>query len=103
MPMHKLIVLYKNPPDPAAFRAHYEASHLPLVRRVPGVVEASVSFDVGDGAGGTAAYAAVGETLFVDKAAMLGCFATREGQALIADAAAYEGTEFELIDFPVVA
>lgn len=99
--MHKLIVLYKNPPDFDHFRRHYEGSHLPLVRKVPGVIEARVSFAPGNGQGGASPYAAIGETLFESTEAMLNSLLTPEGQALIADAAHYEGTEFEMIDFAV--
>lgn len=99
--MHKLIVLYRDPPDEAAFRQHYEAVHLPLVRRVPGVIDARASFAPGDGQGGRSRYACIGETLFDSEASMRNSLQTPEGKALIDDAANYAGTRFEMIDFPV--
>jgi uncharacterized protein (TIGR02118 family) len=33
----KLIALYKQPPDPEAFEAAYFGTHLPLLKKVPGL------------------------------------------------------------------
>ena len=35
--MFKLIALYKAPQDPDAFMAHYKDTHVPLVRKIPGL------------------------------------------------------------------
>jgi uncharacterized protein (TIGR02118 family) len=35
--MSKLIALYKQPPDPAAFDQAYFDTHLPLIARLPGL------------------------------------------------------------------
>ncbi len=35
--MSKLIALYKQPTDPAAFDEAYFITHLPLINRVPGI------------------------------------------------------------------
>ncbi len=35
--MFKLIALYKAPQDSAAFMAHYTDTHVPLVRKIPGL------------------------------------------------------------------
>jgi uncharacterized protein (TIGR02118 family) len=35
--MHVLTVLYPMPDDPAAFRAYYEGTHVPLARALPGI------------------------------------------------------------------
>ena len=34
--MHKLLVLYNEPKDPAHFRKYYVETHSPLVSRLPG-------------------------------------------------------------------
>ena len=34
--MHKLVVLYPHPADPAAFESYYRTTHLPLASRLPG-------------------------------------------------------------------
>jgi uncharacterized protein (TIGR02118 family) len=41
--MHKLMALYKIPADEAAFFAHYNAVHLPLVDKIPGLVRTEVT------------------------------------------------------------
>lgn len=38
--MKKLIALYKTPANPEAFMRHYRETHLPLVRRIPGLLRA---------------------------------------------------------------
>ena len=35
--MHILTVLYGHPDDPAAFDAHYEGTHVPLVDKIDGL------------------------------------------------------------------
>ena len=35
--MYRVTVCYGQPTDPAAFDSHYEQTHAPLVRQVPGL------------------------------------------------------------------
>jgi uncharacterized protein (TIGR02118 family) len=44
--MHKMVVLYPMPADPDHFRDYYVTNHLPLVRRLPGLLACRYSFDV---------------------------------------------------------
>ena len=39
----RMIALYKNPPDPAAFDKNYFGTHLPLLAKVPGLERTVVS------------------------------------------------------------
>jgi uncharacterized protein (TIGR02118 family) len=39
----KLIALYKQPPDPAAFDRAYFDTHLPLISKVPGLKKTTIS------------------------------------------------------------
>ncbi len=39
----KLVALYRQPPDPAAFDDAYFKTHLPLVRKVPGLEKTVVT------------------------------------------------------------
>lgn len=41
--MKKLIVQYDLPADPEAFLRHYRQTHLPLVRRIPGLVSCELT------------------------------------------------------------
>jgi uncharacterized protein (TIGR02118 family) len=44
--MHKLLVLYHEPNDPAHFRKYYVETHLPLASKLPGLKASRYSFDV---------------------------------------------------------
>lgn len=41
--MAKLIALYKYPPDPAAFDEAYLNTHLPLIKKVPGLQDVQLT------------------------------------------------------------
>ncbi len=41
--MVKLVAMFKEPADAISFEEHYEAVHLPLVRKMPGVRRIEVS------------------------------------------------------------
>lgn len=41
--MHKLIAIYQQPEDPAAFMDHYLGVHMPLVMQIPGLLKAEVN------------------------------------------------------------
>ena len=40
--MHRLLVLYNEPKDPAHFRKYYVETHLPLASKIPGVKEPAI-------------------------------------------------------------
>ena len=61
--MVRLIALYSQPEDPAAFDAHYRDVHAPIVQRYPNLV--SVRLTRADGIGGRpAAYYLMAEMSF---------------------------------------
>jgi uncharacterized protein (TIGR02118 family) len=64
----RLIALYRQPPDPAAFDRAYFDSHLPLIARVPGLQKTVVSrftrTVMGDG------FYLMAEMTFADEAAL---------------------------------
>lgn len=82
--MVKLIVLYGQPTDPAAFDAHYSNTHTALAAKMPGVRR----FEMAKCAaidGGAAPYYAQAELWFDDAAALQACLASPEGQAAAGD------------------
>jgi uncharacterized protein (TIGR02118 family) len=81
----KLVVLYTQPDDPAAFDQHYFGTHMPLVHAIPGLQRAETSkFTTAlDGAEKTFYRAA--ELYFADQAALEAALGTAESQATSAD------------------
>lgn len=96
--MHKLIVLYPEPSDRAAFEAYYRETHLPLCAKLPGVQ--SISFSIGIGAPGSTPYFAVFEATFADEAALSAAMASPEGQAVEADVPNYATAGATVLTFP---
>lgn len=82
--MMKFVVLYPPQPDIEAFKSYYVGTHLPLVRKIPGVKATRHSFDVRTLAG-DAHYACIFEADFDDAAAMGASLGSPEGQAVAAD------------------
>jgi uncharacterized protein (TIGR02118 family) len=63
----RLIALYSQPEDPAAFDAHYRDVHAPIVRRYPNLL--SVQLTKADGVGGRpAAFYLMAEMSFASRA-----------------------------------
>ncbi len=91
--MHKLVVLYPTPPDPAAFEQYYRSTHLPLASRMPGMLAHRFSTAI-SAQGGPSPYFAVYEADFADSAAMVAALSSPEGRAVAADVPNYapEGT-----------
>jgi uncharacterized protein (TIGR02118 family) len=79
--MHKLIALYQAPEDADAFMAHYGDVHMPLVRAVPGLVEAKAWRVKGDAMGGEAPYFLIAEMSYPDEATFNAAMASAENRA----------------------
>lgn len=84
--MHVLTVCYGHPADPAAFDAHYTATHRPLAEKVPGLASFTArrceSLD-----GSTPIYYLLAELAFASREALDAALASPEGQAAAADMA----------------
>ena len=98
--MHKVVVLYPPQPDPEAFKAYYVATHVPLVRKLPGLLALRYSFDV-QGGSGDSPYFCVFEGEFADAAAMGAAFGSPEGQATVADVPNFAQVPPTLINYSV--
>jgi uncharacterized protein (TIGR02118 family) len=81
----KLVVLYTQPDDPAAFDEHYLGVHAPLVAKMPNLVR----FESGRFAaaidGGEHTYHRMAELYFADQAGLDAAFGSPEGAATAAD------------------
>lgn len=96
--MHRLLVLYPPPADPDHFRGHYEATHLPLVAKMPGLRGYRYSFDIA-AAGGESPYFCVFEADFDDAAALAAARESPEGQAVAADVQNYATGGVVVLDY----
>ena len=77
--MVRLIALYSQPEDPAAFDAHYRDVHAPIVQRYPNLV--SVRLTKADGIGGRpAAYYLMAEMSFASRADLDDALASDAGR-----------------------
>lgn len=79
--MVKLIALYKKPSDPAAFDRHYQATHLPLVRKWPGLRRVELGRVTGMPGGGEPPFYTIAEMYFDDHDALRAALRSPEGRA----------------------
>ena len=76
--MVRLIALYSNPEDPAAFDAHYRDVHAPIVGRYPNLL--GMRLTRADGVGGRpAAFYLVAEMSFASRADLDAALASEAG------------------------
>ena len=98
--MHKIVVLYPPQPNADAFEAYYVEKHIPLVRKLPGLLAFRYSFGV-QGVGGDAPYFCIFEADFRDGAALGAAMGSPEGQAVAADVPKFAHHPPTLIHYPV--
>jgi uncharacterized protein (TIGR02118 family) len=82
--VHRLLISYGTPADPAAFDAHYRDVHAPLAGRMPGLVRYTYGHGQSVNPEQPAPYL-VAELDFDSVEAMGAAFASTEGQAAAAD------------------
>ena len=89
MSMYKLIAVYTTPPDPAAFDAHFNDTHLPLVRTIPGLSRIVVNRGVAPPWGGEAGAYQLVEMHFVDEQSFKSAMTSAENVATGRDLRAF--------------
>lgn len=99
--MHKALVLYTKPADPAHFKDYYVKKHLPLAAKMPGVKRMSYSFDLAGPGGSPSPWFAMFEMECESEAAMIAAMTSPEGQAVAADVANYSPTPPTIVVFPM--
>jgi uncharacterized protein (TIGR02118 family) len=90
--MHKLIALYREPPDVAAFERHYAEVHLPLVRKIPGLTRIVLNRGIAPPWGGTIDYYLIVEMHFPDEATFRSAMASPENRATGKDLRSFAGS-----------
>lgn len=78
--MVKLVALYKKPNDPESFDRHYNQTHVPLVRKWPGLRRVEIGKVTG-AIGGEPPYYLVAEMYFDDVDALKTALRSPEGRA----------------------
>lgn len=82
--MHSLLILYPPQPEPERFMAYYEDTHLPLVRKIPGLRQFSYGFNLA-AMDGESPYFCRFEADFETAEAMGAALGSPEGQATAGD------------------
>jgi uncharacterized protein (TIGR02118 family) len=81
----KLVVLYTQPDDPAAFDEQYLSVHVPLVQKLPGLQRFETGQFNAALDGGEQTYHRIAELYFADQASLDAAFGSSEGAATAAD------------------
>ena len=81
----RFVALYNKPEDPAAFDAHFAATHVPLVKQYPGLRSFTVSRGPINTPTGESPYHLVAELEFDSLDAMMAAFGSPEGRAAARD------------------
>lgn len=82
--MVKLVALYKKPADTEEFDKHYDAVHIPLVRKYPGLRKIEVTRVTGAPIG-EAKFHVMAEMYFDSREALDSALISQEGKAVARD------------------
>jgi uncharacterized protein (TIGR02118 family) len=97
--MARILVLYNQPADPAAFDRYYFETHIPIANKLPGLRSCTVSSgNVGVLAGGQPPHL-VAELEFGSMAELQNALASAEGQATSADLANFAQAGVTILAF----
>lgn len=83
--MTRLLVLYGQPKDPAAFEKYYRETHIPIARRMKGLKKWTVGKVQGAPDGQLAPFYYVADLYMDNRADFDRLLASPEGQAAVAD------------------
>ena len=98
--MHRLLVLYNEPKDPAHFKKYYVETHVPLANKIPGIKSTRYYFDVKPLGPGKAPFC-IFEADFENEAALMNGLGSSEGKAVAADVPNYASGGVTMTHFPL--
>jgi uncharacterized protein (TIGR02118 family) len=81
----RLLVLYNQPTDPAAFNSYYFGTHVPIASKLPGLLRNTVSEGPINAMTPGASYHLIAELEFESLAAIQTALGSPEGRATAAD------------------
>ena len=87
--MVRLLVLYGQPKDPAAFDKYYTETHIPLAKQMKGLKKWTVGKVTGSADGKPSPYYYIADLYLESRAAFDELLASPEGQAAVADVPNY--------------
>lgn len=100
--MHRLVVTYPRPIDPAHFLDYYVGKHLPLARRLPGLLGSRYGVPTALGPGEPAHFLLF-EADFESEAAMMEALGSEIGTKVAADVPNYSPAGASLMHYKVQA
>ena len=100
--MHKVLVLYPPPKDPAHFKKYYAEKHLPLAAQLPGLLSMRHTFSI-EGVGAPSPYFCMFEGEFANAAAFGASMQSEIGQKVAADVPNYATGGATVLHFDVAA
>lgn len=97
--MAKLIVLYKTPADPAAFERYYFDTHVPIAKKIPGMLRYEVNAGPLASPGGASPYHLIATLEFESMSALQQAMGSPEGRAAAADVPNFAQAGVEMLMF----
>ena len=97
--MAEVVVLYKTPKDPAAFDKYYAATHIPLAKKMPGLLKYQVSQGPVATPAGPSGIHLIATLTFESMAAVQKAFGSAEGRASAADVANFASGGADIMFF----
>lgn len=94
--MAKIIAMYRRPADPAAFDRYYDATHVPIAKKIHGLRQYEVTAGPVATLEGPSPYHLIAVLTFDSVAAIHAALASPEGQATAADLANFATAGVEL-------
>ncbi len=98
--MYRLVITYPAPDEPQAFVEYYEKKHLPLIRRLPGVVGSRFGYPQSLGEGNELPFC-IFEADFKSKDDLMDALKSAAGSALAADVETYSPKGASLMHYPL--
>jgi uncharacterized protein (TIGR02118 family) len=92
----KLIAMYKNPADVAAFERYYFAEHVPIAKKIGGLTNYEVSRGPIVTLDASSPYHLIATLTFDSVDAIQAALASEEGQATAADLAKFAGAGVDI-------
>ena len=97
--MAKLIVLYRTPADPAAFDHYYFVTHIPIAKKIPGLLRYEVNAGPMASPGGPSPYHLIATLEFESTSALREGMGSAEGRAAAADVPNFAQAGVEMLMF----